>query len=97
MLWGTCYGAKATGVPLPKLRVWGRLQCFLSKMDLFYKAKIGNTKLAKKEKKKNLPSTAKIQNTQFREHTYHACYLDTIINSLLKGSRTKAGLFFFFS
>jgi hypothetical protein len=53
MLWGTCYGAKATGVPLPKLRVWGRLQCFLSKMDLFYKAKIGNTKLAKKEKKKS--------------------------------------------
>lgn len=49
---GTCYGAKATVVPLPKLRVWGMLQCFLLKMDLFYKAKIGNIKLAQKKEKK---------------------------------------------
>lgn len=49
-------------VALPKLRVWGMLQCFLSEMDLFYKAKIGNIKLAKKRKRKKkiLPSTAKI-------------------------------------
>lgn len=61
-------------------------------MDLFYIAKAGNIKLAKKEKKS--ASTAKIPNIQVREYTYHACYLDTITNSLLKGSHTKAELLF---
>ena len=56
---------------------------------------LGKPRLVTHSSPKSLPSTAQVQNTQFGENTYHACYLDTTINNLLKGLRTKAGLFFF--
>lgn len=52
---------------------------------------LGKPRLVTHSLPKSLPSTAQVQNTQFGENTYHACYLDTTINNLLKGLRTKAG------